>query len=107
LANPATTHSDVDSTLRVTVTAGNGGNGAKGGAGGSIKAITSTSVFDQYVVIIGETASDTETFVQLNPVTAQFTSGNGGNGLKYNGGAGGAISNLNLVGITHYDPDPS
>jgi hypothetical protein len=105
LAVPVTSHINIDSTLRVTVTAGDGGNGATGGAGGALKSISSTSVFDQVVVIAGITSSDISTFPEVNPVVAQLTAGNGGNGTKGAGGAGGSVSALNLVGITHYDID--
>ena len=104
---PATLHANVDSTVRVTVTAGYGGAGATGGAGGSLKGITSTSLYEQIVVLVGQTASQTTTFPEINPVVAQFTAGYGGAGSKLVGGAGGSISNLNLIGISHYDPDPA
>jgi len=105
--SPATVHTDTDTTLRVAITSGNGNDGAIGGAGGAIKNINSNSLFDQVVIIVGATAADTTTFFELNPVTAQFSSGHGGDGSKGSGGAGGAISALTLAGITRYDPDPS
>jgi hypothetical protein len=106
-ATPATVHTNTDSTLRVTVTAGNAGNGAKGGAGGSLKNITETSVYDQTVIIVGLTPADTTIFDEVNPVVATLTAGNGGTGTTGAGGAGGAINTLNLIGISHYDPDPA
>ena len=104
-AVPATTHTDTDSTLRVTLTAGYGGDGATGGTGGSVKNINATAVYDQLVVVIGQNASETRTFPEVNPVTLALTAGQGGTGSRKAGGVGGAVSNLNLVGISHYDPD--
>lgn len=98
-ANPPTVHTGADTTLRITLTAGDGGNGATGGAGGLLKTIKSTSVFDQLVVLTGVS------FAEINPVTAQLTAGNGGNGTKGAGGAGGTVSALTLVGISNFDPD--
>jgi hypothetical protein len=105
LTNPTTVHTNVDSTLRVVVTAGNGGNGATGGAGGSVKALTSSFVFDQIVTVIGATSADNYSFPEINPVAAQITAGNGGNGSTAAGGAGGAVSKLTFIGISSFDPD--
>jgi hypothetical protein len=105
LAPKAPIHTNTDTTLRVTVTAGGGGNGATGGAGGSAKNITSSSVFDQIVAIVGQTPADSYSFPEINPVTAQIIAGNGGAGTKAAGGAGGSVSALTMVGISNFDPD--
>jgi len=105
LFSPPTAHANVDSTVRVTMTAGNGGGGTTGGAGGSLKGINSTSVYDQQVIIAGPTPGQVISFAEINPVTAQLTAGNGGNGTMKVGGVGGSVSALTLVGISHFDPD--
>jgi hypothetical protein len=97
-------HANLDSTLRVSVTAGAGGDGSLGGLGGSLKAINTTAVYSQVVVLLGPLGQP-EVFPQVNPVTAQFTSGNGGKGTKGVGGAGGGVSALALTGISRFDPD--
>jgi len=104
-AIPPTGHTPQDSTLRVVVTAGNGGNGTKGGAGGSVRNVNENTVYDQLVTVIGLTAAGTYTFPEVNPVVASFTAGNGGIGSKGAGGMGGSVTNLTLLGISHYDLD--
>lgn len=106
-ASPATSHINIDSTVRVTVDAGNGGSGTVGGAGGSINKIQGTIVYDQTIIIIGATAADDSDIPEINPVAAVFTAGNGGTGTKSAGGIGGSVSNLSLAGISHYDTDPA
>ncbi|HEX4084622.1 MAG TPA: VCBS repeat-containing protein [Chthoniobacteraceae bacterium] len=103
--NPPLVHADIDSTVRVTVIAGNGGSGATGGAGGAVKSISSTSVFTQVVTLEGSDSSDAASFLELNPVAATISSGSGGAGSKGAGGAGGSVTGLTLTGISHYDLD--
>ncbi len=93
---PPTVHENLDSTVRVAFAAGTGGTGAIGGAGGSIKNVNATAVFNQILPGGG---------IEINPVAAQFTAGSGNTGSTGVGGAGGAISDLTLVGISHFDPD--
>jgi hypothetical protein len=104
-AIPSSSHADVDSTLRVNLTAGYGGAGAIGGAGGLVRNSTATAVYEQVVTIVGTTAADTQIFYEINPVAATITAGYGGAGSVGAGGAGGAVASLNLLGISHFDPD--
>jgi hypothetical protein len=104
-AAPSTVHTNTDSTLSIAVTAGDGGAGASGGAGGILKAISATAVYNQLVTIASLIPGQTEIFAEINPVTAQLTSGSGGAGSKAVGGAGGYVSGLTLTGISHFDTD--
>jgi hypothetical protein len=104
-ASPSTVHTNTDSTLSVEITAGAGNNGLVGGAGGSLKAINTTAVYDQLVIIVGQTSAQNNIIYEVNPVVADLTAGKGGNGLNGAGGAGGVAENLTLVGISHFDPD--
>ncbi len=104
-AIPVTPHTNTDTTLRVAVTAGDGGNGATGGVGGSLKTIIPPLSSIKSSSSWARRRRTLPHSRRLIPVAATFTAGNGGNGSKATGGAGGGISGLNLVGLSHYDPD--
>jgi hypothetical protein len=104
-AIPSSSHTNTDSTLRVDLVAGYGGQGATGGAGGAVRNSTLTAVYEQLVTIVAPIAADDTTFRQINPIVATITAGYGGQGTKGAGGAGGAVASLNLLGLSHYDPD--
>ncbi|MGB8170680.1 MAG: VCBS repeat-containing protein [Chthoniobacteraceae bacterium] len=88
---------DRDSTVRISVTTGDGGQGATGGAGGVIRDFSHTSVFDQVARGGG---------ILLNYVAMQLTAGAGGEGTAGSGGAGGGILfSRPISGVTFFDPD--
>ena len=87
-----------DDTSSAYLTAGHGGVGTNGGAGGSLSDVTSVSVFHQ---LNGSTP-------EPGAVTMQLIAGNGGQGLKGAGGAGGSVTlkgAASLSGVTYYDID--
>lgn len=91
---------ELDSTITIAVTAGDGATGAKGGGvGGSIRNFVSDSVYDQQV----------QGGVFINYVVLSLTAGNGGSATTAgNGGAGGSIVlSKPISGITYYDPHSS
>jgi hypothetical protein len=95
--NPPLNDANKDSTVRVSVTTGDGGQGANGGAGGSIRDFSSVSVFDQ---------KDRHGHILLNYVVMNLTAGKGGIGTAGAGGAGGGILLTRPIsGVTYADPD--
>ncbi len=96
-AVPPETDTHNDSTIVVTVTAGDAGHGGKGGgAGGNIRSFTSDTVFDQFV----------GSQPVLNYVVEGLFAGKGGDSANGNGGAGGAITLTRPIsGVTGPDPD--
>jgi len=95
--NPDFTDAELDSTLMLSFTAGNGGDGTTGGNGGGLTGLSYKTVHDQIL---------TNGSYLLNYVVATVVAGNGGNGSAGNGGNGGNLSfQKTSAGITTFDPD--
>lgn len=91
--NPANS-GGADETLGVTVRTGNGGSGASGGAGGLLSLFQAKGIYDE--------PNGVQTVI--NSIALRLIGGDGGDGSKTGGGAGGSIRlSKTLEGISHID----
>ena len=87
---------DLDSTVDVAMSAGNGGSGVNGGKGGEVSGTKLTTTHDQVLPTGG---------ILIHQIVASVVAGNGGAGSTGDGGAGGSVTASNFTGVTYYDKD--
>ncbi|MEK0448322.1 MAG: hypothetical protein RL088_590 [Verrucomicrobiota bacterium] len=90
------TDSNLDSTVAVMITGGNGGSGKTGGKGGDITGTKLSTIHDQFTA---------EGRLLLHYIVANLSAGSGGAGSTGDGGAGGSVNASTFTGVTFYDKD--